>query len=167
MKFSILFIFCVLVFMIVTGFACKQNMLSDENGFYYFPEKNIYYDAKKTTYYYSLNGGQSWDSSTMADNAALTVLGTKISVTKPAQQPWTNNDSDLIAYHGNSLNVVNAQTILMTTQDSLSRIIPEILPELQQDPAVVKGEKEEDPPKKGLRKLIDKIFGKKKPKTDE
>lgn len=142
-------------------------MLAKEDGFYYFPEKNIYYDGKKATCYYSLNGGKSWDSARLTGNDVLTVLGPKISLKRPEQQPWVNNDSDLTTYHGISLNVVNDQTISMAQQDSMARIIPEIIPAREQEPAVVKEEKTEDPPKKGLRKLIDKIFGKKKPKTGE
>ncbi|MEO6232583.1 MAG: hypothetical protein ABJB11_05490 [Ferruginibacter sp.] len=167
MKFNLLFIFSVLALLAATGFSCKQNMLSKEDGFYYFPQKNIYYDGKKATYYFSLNGGRTWDSSKQAGDDAMTVLGTKISLTRPVQQPWANNDSDLTIYHGILLNVVNARTNLLVTEDSLSRIKPEIIPEPQQDPVSAQDQQEESPPKKGLRKLIDKIFGKKKPKTEE
>ncbi|CAN5707846.1 hypothetical protein BH11BAC3_BH11BAC3_30170 [soil metagenome] len=167
MKFNLFFIFSALAMLAATGFSCKQNMLSKEDGFYYFPEKNIYYDEGKTTYYYSLNGGKSWDSTKQAGNNDIAVLGAKVSLTRPEQHPWANNDSDLIAYHGVSLNVINARTNLLATEDSLSRIKPEIIPEPQQDPTVVQDDEENNPPKKGLRKFFDKIFGKKKPKSEE
>lgn len=147
--------------------SCKNEPDSTiKSDFYYFPEKNVYYDAQDTRYYYSLDDGKTWDSLTVnADNNG-TALGQKVAMKRPDTFAWANNDADIKTYRGNQLNIINPATMMLAKKDSISKVKPVVvykpITEEQPKPAA-----QEDNAPKGLKKVLNKLFGKKKRKTDK
>lgn len=147
-----------------TGLSCKSNKSQlPEDTFYYFPEKNIYYDINRSNYYYSLDSAKSWDSLAFDGKDFGSALGTKIPVSRPDNVPWAKNDSHRRAYKGVLINLVNSQTLLLAKEDSLRRMPPVAVTKPR--PLEVK-EIAEEAPKKGLKRFFNRLFGKKKPKKE-
>jgi len=166
MKFNLVLAGLVLC-SIVTLFSCKRKDSSaTENDLYYFPEKNIYYDVKTANYYYSLDSARSWDSMNYTGADFGAALGAKISLKKKGKNPWSNNDSLRKVYHGRVLNLVNHRTSLIARADSLSRIKPIVVIKPKSTGKEDTVEVQEEPPKKGLKKFFNKLFGKKKDKKE-
>ena len=167
MKFNLVLAVLVLC-SIVTLFSCKRKgRESMESDLYYFPEKNIYYDIKTANYYYSLDSARSWDSMTYTGTDFGTALGTKIALKRQGKNPWSNNDSLRKVYHGRLLNLLNHRTFLIARTDSLRRLKPVVVivkPKPAETSDTVKTK--EEPPKKGIKKFFNKLFGKKKDKKE-
>lgn len=145
------------------GFSCQRNNSKEvEDAVYYFPAKNVYYDGRQSRYYYSLNGGGTWDSMHFRGAAIGTTLGPKITIDRAGENIWMNNDEDRKKYNGVLLNTVNSQTILVAKNDSISKVKP--LTVAGKKPVVVASE---PPPKKGLKKFFNNLFGKKKKQSAE
>lgn len=146
-----------------TGFSCKRNnSVVAENVVYYYPENNIYYDASRSNYYYSLNGGRSWDSMVFKGTGYGAVLGHKVSLERTGNKVWENNEKNRKDYNGVLLNIVNNQTISLSKADSISKI--KAIAVVKSLPEVIA---KEEPPKKGLRKFFNNLFGKKKKPAGE
>lgn len=144
--------------------SCRQDSSLREDDLFYFPEKNVYYDERNEQYYYSLDGLRSWDSLAFNEADYGKTLGLKVPVRRAGSVAWANNDSDRKVHNGIILNLVNSQTLSMQRQDSLKRIRPVVTSKPK--PVGVQEVAEEEPPKKGLKKFFNKIFGKKKPKKE-
>ncbi len=144
--------------------SCKTNSSQQsEDELYYFPEKNVYFDIKNAKYYYSLDSTASWDSLTFNGKDYGSTLGEKIAIKMPPGNAWENNNADRKTYNGIILNVVNSRTILLAKQDSINRQRPRIIIKTKNDIDPEEDLKvEEEPPKKGLKKFFNKLFGKKK-----
>lgn len=165
MKFRLILVGLMLCFVVVI-FSCKRNSSSSkEIDLYYFPEKNAYYDVKTTSYYYSLDNAKTWDSMIYSGINFGAALGAKIPLKKHGRYAWSKNDSIRKVHRGRALNLVNTRTLLLVRADSLSRVKPIVV--VKSKP-VEKEEvqKEEEPPKKGLKKFFNKLFGKKKDKKE-
>lgn len=133
-----------------------------EDAVYYFPAKNVYYDSRQSRYYYSLNGGGTWDSMNFRGVAIGKALGPKITLDRTGENIWMNNEEDRKKHNGALLNTVNSQTILVAKNDSISKL----------KPVTVAGKKSvvvasEPPPKKGFKKFFNNLFGKKKKQSEE
>ena len=156
---SLSFFAALIVAVIVLG-SCKQNSREKvSEDLFYFPEKNVYFDSRTSTYFYSLDNAASWDSLIYKNGDAGAVLGNRIAVARPAGRIWSNNDSHRNAYNGTLLNLVNHRTMLLAREDSLKRskpIIVAVKPKAEAPKEVVA----EEPPKKGLKKFFNKLFGK-------
>ncbi len=164
MKFNSSFTFTVFfIIFIAFGFSCKRvNSNEAKNIIFYFPEKNIYYDSRQSKYYFSLDGAKSWDSMAFKGPGYGAVLGQKISIEKTVNNVWLNNEGHRKEYNGVLLNIINKQTILISKADSIKKVKATAI--IKTQPSVVE---KEDPPKKGLKKFFNKIFGKKKPAEEK
>ena len=149
----------IFLFLSLTGIILSCNLNSNsqaEYGLYYFPDKNIYYDSLQTKYYYSLNGARSWDSTVYNAPAFGNALGRKILIEKVNGNVWKDNVNHRKQYNGVLLNIINDYTILLTKVDSIDRNKPVLFNKKKH----VNNKKEEEP-KKGFKKFLEKIFGKK------
>ena len=147
------------LFLSLTGviFSCNSNSNSQADyGLYYFPDKNIYYDSLQTKFYYSLNGARSWDSTVYTAPTFGNALGRKILIEKVNGNVWKDNVNHRKQYNGVLLNIINDYTILLTRVDSIDRNKP-VVPIKKKH---INTKKEEEP-KKGFKKFLEKIFGKK------
>ena len=153
-----------LLFFMAVSFSCQgdKSNEAEEDAVYYFPEKNVYYDTRESRYYYSLNGGGSWDSMNYKGTTFGTALGPKITINRTEENIWANNEQDRQKHNGVLLNTINSRTILIVKNDSTSKT----------KKIIIAGKKavlaeNEPPPKKGLKKFINNLFGKKKKQSEE
>lgn len=162
MKRVVLFI---ILFVSIELFAisCKNNNVQDnkeENEFYYYPQKNVYYDVEKKYFYYSLNGGKSWASSASASNEEPATLGGKIIIYSADNNVYKDNAAHRKLYNGRLYNIIDADT-------ALASVAPEVAERKVPKKKTVEVQPEEEQPIKGLKKFLNKIFGKHNRKKEE
>ena len=152
--------------MVAISFSCNSKSgKAEESGLFYFPEKNTYYDVQTASYYYSLDSARTWDSLVYNQNHFGASLGTRVVVSRSGRYNWSKNDSHRKVYNGRILNLVNNHTISLARADSMNRIKATAV--TRSRPIEKEEEVKEEPPKKGLKKFFNKIFGKKKDKKDQ
>ncbi len=159
----------VFLLLISAGVSCKPGEEPEqESGFYYFPEKNVYYDRQNAQYYFSLDSAQTWDSLRYAHENFGLALGAKVVIERPSPPAWSQNDAHRNEYNGVLLNLVNSRTLLLGREDSAKKSRKLVIAKPR--PVAEEGEEEEETverPKKGIKKFFDKLFGKKKDKKEE
>lgn len=165
MKFRSPLINTVLFLILATGFFCCKSPVNKqaEPVVFYYPEKNVYYDSLQSNYYYSLNGGRSWDSMQFKGPGYGAVLGPAILLDRNTDSIWAHNEEHRKQFTGKLINLVNNKTIALQRADSVNKIKPVIIVKTLPAPEVVT----EEPPKKGLKKFFTKLFGKKKKPKEE
>lgn len=84
--------------------------MQKEYEFYYYPEKNIYYDVVNKEYIYSLDGGQTWDSLFVAAEKEPATLGTKRILHSNQHSIWLNNAEHIQQFNGRAVNVLASDT---------------------------------------------------------
>jgi len=143
------------------GFSCQRNNSKEvEDAVYYYPAKNVYYDSRQYKYYYSLNGGESWDSMNLKGAGFGAALGAGITINRTVDDIWINNVQDRKKYNGVLINTVNSKTMMIAKTDSIVNVKPVKPPGKKS--TVNKVDKIEEPPKKGVKKFFNNLFGKKK-----
>jgi hypothetical protein len=158
----------VFFILMIAGVSCQPgNETEQESGFYYFPEKNVYYDSRNAQYYFSLDSAKTWDSLRYARENFGAALGAKVVIDRPTPAAWSENNAHRDEYNGVLLNLVNSRTLLLGREDSVkkSRKLVVAKPRPIADEAEV--EETDERPKKGIKKFFDKLFGKKKDKKEE
>jgi hypothetical protein len=81
--------------------------------FFYYPERNVYYDVSNSMYLYSLDGGTTWDSLHAKMNKDSATLGSKEIIYSTTPDIWTDNETHIKQYNGHAINI--------TGNDSLSQ----------------------------------------------
>lgn len=153
--------------MVIDLFALSCRDMQEEEKedyeFYYYPQKNVYYDVEKNNFYYSLNGGKTWDSITNTSGNDPGTLGKKVIIRSLVEEVYKDNETHRNLYKGKLYNFIYADTALASAA-----------PEVNERKVIKKGNTtevipipEEDKPKKGLKKFLNKIFGKHNKKTTE
>jgi hypothetical protein len=103
----ILFCFSVVFSLMIC--SCN-NVLQKDYEFYYYPEKNTYYDVVHKEYIYSLDGGETWDSLFVASGKEPGTLGTKRILHSKQHSIWLNNAEHIQQYNGRAVNVLASDT---------------------------------------------------------
>lgn len=136
-------------------FACKTKEEDDLLEFYYYPEKNVYYSPAKNLFYYSVDGAKSWDSIAGGNPDDLSYLGAREVIETDSSRVFVENAKHRKLYGGTLLDVVSGDTSVATAVGEVSeRKI------LKKRKVAEQPDTPETKPKKGIRKLFDKIFGK-------
>lgn len=166
MKFSTTFTVTVLYLCLVAvNTSCRGKNAQQPNDLFYYPAKNVYYDSQQAMFYYSLNGAGSWDSVPAGQSLPAGILGERVPIQRTGENVWAANEDDRKKYNGTLINIVNDATLSLTRADSMRRVKAIIAAKPKQDEPVVE---KEEPPKKGLKKFFNKLFGKKKkPESEE
>jgi hypothetical protein len=84
----------------VTIFTCCNNNKVSQNQYYYYPKTNVYYDVRRSLYFYSLNGGQSWDSVARLSDKEPSTLGNRETVYSTSLQVYKENETHRKKYGG-------------------------------------------------------------------
>lgn len=151
--------------MAIFALSCQNNNNQEDNEkyeFYYYPKKNVYYDLDKKTFFYSLNGGKTWDSSINLSEKEPLTLGEKIIIYSSDYNIYKDNTAHRESYNGKLYNIADTDTAsTLAKQEVTERRL------IKKSTTEVKPKEEEDKPKKGLKKLFDKIFGKHNKKQEE
>jgi hypothetical protein len=147
----------ILSILLFFNMACGTDKPKKEQQFYYYPQKNVYYDPVKKEFWYSLNGAGSWNRFADSATAEPTTLGAKVVINSEDSQVYKNNESHRKLYSGT--------LFTMGAKDSVATSLG---PEAADRKIIVKKKittpkkPVEEKPKKGLGKFINKIFGKHK-----
>lgn len=144
--------------------SCRPHSQQEEKEkieFYYYPNKNVYYNVNKKSFLYSLNGGKTWDSVINTAGTEPATLGEKIIVHNNNDQIYKANAAHRKMYNGHLYNIVDRDTVLATaapeiTEHNIQKKVTDIKPIATEEKQV-----------KGLRKFLNKIFGKHKNKKEE
>ncbi len=162
----------VLVITMIVGISifalsCGNNKQEeDKEGyeFYYYPQKNVYYNLEKKTFFYSFNGGKTWDSTISSPGKDPGTLGEKVIIYSDNNDVYKDNLAHRKKYNGRLYNIVNSDIALTPAAPEVTerKVVK------KSSTAEVKPKPDEDKPKKGLKKFLNKIFGKhnKKKATD-
>jgi predicted glycosyltransferase len=142
--------------------SCGTNNQQEENEgyqFYYYPQKNVYYEVEKKLFYYSLNGGKSWDSITSILNDEPATLGEKVIIYSADNNVYKDNAAHRKLYNGRLFNIVDPDT-------SFAAAVPEVSERKVQKKRTPEVKPEEEPIR-GLKKFLNKLFGKHHKKKED
>lgn len=163
MKKALLFI---IIMMIIEMFALACSDMQEEEKedyqFYYYPQKNVYYDVEKNYFYYSLNGGKTWDSTTNTSGNDPGTLGKKVIIRSLIEEVYKDNETHRILYKGKLYNFYTDTALASAAREVTERKVVK-----KSNTTEVTPIPEKDKPKKGLKKFLKKIFGKHNKKTTE
>ncbi|MCY7420887.1 MAG: hypothetical protein LH478_03990 [Chitinophagaceae bacterium] len=157
MKFpALLKVLSISTVMLWAGCAEKK---AKQREFYYYPDMNLYFDVAKNNFIYSLDGGQIWDTIDGRSNNIPTSLGDKIFISYNNDSVWKDNKIHREKYGGYIYNVIDDDSTdtagaTMVTEKEI----------VKKKPVTDKKAEEKIKERKGLGKLLNKIFGKKKDK---
>ncbi len=157
MKFPALI--TVLSISMIMLFAGCTEKKAKQQEFYYYPDMNLYFDVAKNNFIYSLDGGVIWDTIDAKSGKIPTTLGNKIVLNSASDSIWKDNAIHREKYGGYIYNVIDDDS----TDTSAATTVTE--KEIVKKPAstVIK-EDVKIKERKGLGKLLNRIFGKKKDK---
>ena len=159
----VLLLIIIIVSTVFFAVSCQGNNSQDvdeENQFYYYPQKNVYFDVDKKAFFYSLDGGKSWDSITNAADKEPQTLGEKIIVYSVDSRVYKDNAAHRKLYNGRLIDIIDADT-------AFASALPEATERKVQKKKTDDEKLEEDEPIKGLNKFLNKLFGKHSKKKQE
>ncbi|GEO09457.1 hypothetical protein [Segetibacter aerophilus] len=145
----------ILSILLFFNVACISNRAKEQHQYYYYPQKNVYYDPVKKNFWYSLNGARSWNKFSDSNAVEPVALGAKVLISSTDSEVYKNNESHRKLYSGALL----AINVTDTTGASPG---PEVAGRtvVQKKKITARKKPVEQKPKKGLGKFINKIFGK-------
>lgn len=143
----------------VFGARCSSKLSKEEPRYYYYPDKNVYYDVKNQTYFFSIDGGKIWDSLYVSSREAAAMLGDTVIIESDNTQVYKNNEADRKLYAGILYNILrnDTATSLPLQEVSERKALPKINTITQPNHSAEK-------PKKGIGKFFQKLFHKKNKK---
>ncbi len=136
---------------------CSCNTAEQKNGayeFYYYPEKNLYYNTATATYFYSLDGGLVWDSAKRVAGTDDAMFGKNETISSPVKDVWKENTLHRQKFNSKVYNIIrsgdgaNAAAYNVAEKKAIRKSGVSSVGQA--------------PKKKGLKKFLDNIFGKKK-----
>jgi hypothetical protein len=152
------FLFSALIINLLLFYiSCKENKTKDkEFQFYYYPQKNVYYNPLNRNFLYSLDGGKSWNSFINNNTDSLpNTLGEKVVI--------YSADTNILADNQKHRKLYNGVLYEITTDDT-TRIVGAEVSERKVvvTKKAVAAKSAASKAKKGFAGFIDKIFGKRK-----
>jgi hypothetical protein len=122
-------LFFILVTVSVVLHSC-DNITQKKFEFFYYPQRNVYFDVANSQYFFSLDGGKTWDSVYSHTNYEPSILGDKQILYSNTHAIWDDNEQDLKQYNGHSINIVGEDTVVVTHDEVADRKIKKIKPVL-------------------------------------
>jgi hypothetical protein len=123
-----------LLFFILTAagviFNSCNNIAQKKFEFFYYPQLNVYFDVANNQYFFSLDGGKTWDSVYSRINYEPSILGDRQILYSTAHAIWDNNEQHLKQYNGHSINIIDEDTVVITHDEVADRKIKKIKPVL-------------------------------------
>ncbi len=153
----------LIVFLLLTlpviYISCNSNdPASARYEYYYYPSINLYYDVAKNNYIYSVDGGNTWHMENGGSDTLPPEMGPKVLIYASGDSIWKENRQHLQQYGGSLYNVVDEVDTSQASERTAvtDKVKNKPVKKKPAEPAEAK------PEKKGLGKLLNKIFGKKK-----
>lgn len=126
--------------------------------YYYYPKANVYFDSANKEYIYQSNDSLNWQSAKQIPAVVLAMMDKNVLIQNPPDPVWKDNETHRLVYSA-VLYATPGDTVAKKKEIKPIKK-PFVLP-LEDSSATV--EKKE---KKGIGKLIDKIFGRNKKKKE-
>ena len=164
MKRVSLFIIIIIVSIHLFALSCQNNKENEKEDykFYYYPEKNVYYDVEKKIFLYSINGGKTWDSVINTSGDDPGTLGEKVTIRSPVKEAYKKNETHRNLYKGKLYNIVSLETAVASAAPEVTERKIKTTKSKEVNPFA-----EEDKVIEGIKKFVNKIFGKHKKKQEE
>jgi hypothetical protein len=155
LKPNVLWIFLLAFFII----SCENlDFQHPGDKYYYYPEKNVYYDINRSNFLYSLDSGKTWDS-LYSEKPAPAIVGKREIVYNTTGEVWKDNEAHRRLYNGTALNIIN--------DESLKAPAPAAKKMTAKNTSKSINEPEKKERKRPIKRFFQKLFGKKKPDTDK
>ena len=145
-----LFIFC---------FACSNNKAENTvvapppPKYYFFPKANVYFDSVNKDYLFLTNEGKTWSTAKQIPYVMQSMMDKSVLIDSPSAPVWKDNQNHKLVY---------SALLYASPNDTIQKREPPPKPAIKPSiPDTVKKEK------KGLRKFLDKIFGRKKKEKEQ
>lgn len=141
-----------LLFILVFA-ACKEGAKPETKEvttlapqYYYFPRANVYFDSANKNYVFLGNDGKNWETARQIPNVMQGLMDKSILVQSPSDPVWKDNEKHKLVY---------SALLYATPNDTVAKKeLPKIVERVPSDST-----KKEEKKRKGVRKIIDKIFG--------
>lgn len=138
-------------------FACGDNEAKNEPAtapppppkYYYYPKANVYFDTVNKDYIFLGSDGATWTSGKEIPAAMQTMMDKSVLLDTFSQPVWKDNQNHRLIY---------SAVLYRSPNDTVEKKPAPVV----QKPMVTTDSAEKKKEKKGLRKFLDKIFGKKK-----
>ena len=146
-----------LVIICFSFFACNDNKAEKVAAappppkYYFYPKANVYFDTVNKNYVFLGSDGQTWTTEKEIPAAMQSMMDKSVLLDSFSQPVWKENQNHRLIY---------SAALYAKPEDTIER---------KPDPPPVAKAPEKDAKKenKGLRKFLDKIFGKKKKDKEE
>lgn len=161
-RFIITILSITTFFFACTGYNKKEQETFE---FYYYPNKNVYYDLEKKKFFYSLDGAKTWYSLINFSGKEPSNLGEKVMINSPDSSIFKDNENHRRLYAGRlfGINKTDSSSLLGGPEVSERKVIAKPKTDIAGEETATEVEIKA---KKGIRKFFDKIFGKHKKKTN-
>ena len=143
-------------------FACNDNRAKETTAvapppppiYYYYPKANVYFDTVNKNYVFLGNDGVTWTSGKEIPAAMHSMMDKSVLLDTFTQPVWKDNQNHRLIY---------SAVLYRSPNDTIEKKPEPVV----QKPAANPNVGEEKKEKKGLRKFLDRIFGKKKKDKEE
>lgn len=136
--------------------ACTNNKAEKPTAifaspqYYFYPKANVYFDSANKDYVFMGNDGKTWQSEKQIPAAMQALMDKSILIDSPAQPVWKDNERHKLIY-----------SAALYTAPSDTQVIKPVVPVIKPEPPKTEVKKG----RKGFRRFLDKIFGRKKKDT--
>lgn len=127
--------------------------------YYYYPRANVYFDSANKNYIFQSNDSFNWQTAKQIPAVVLAMMDKNIRIQNPPDPVWKDNENHRLVYSA----VLYATPGDTVAKKKVEKPVTKPLTLPVEDSILAREKKE----KKGLGKLLDKIFGGKKKKKNE
>jgi len=104
--------------------------------FYYYPQLNTYYDFTTNSFYYSVDGGETWIIKKPTETNTPETLGEQVTLYSQSADVWKDNAFHVQQYNGKLINYVKqdvpvVETVKVDTTQKISEAEKEKEPEVK------------------------------------
>lgn len=145
----------VLIVICFSFFTCNDNKAETVVAappppkYYFYPKANVYFDTVNKDYLFLGSDGQTWTTGKEIPAAMQSMMDKSVLLDSFSQPVWRDNQNHRLIY---------SAALYATPEDTVER--KPTPPPVAHVPDNKGGDEKKE--KKGLRKFLDKIFGKKK-----
>jgi hypothetical protein len=147
---------CILGYILYRTIPGKSDETNKIKTVYFYPKTNVYYQVGTGKYIFFDEEGKAWKQTKNFSEEQKLSLGEKAVIENPPTPVWKNNAEDRLIYSAN-LYSSPADIKEKFHSDSINSLPPK--PVVRRDSTIAKPPQEEQKPKSGLRKFLDKLFG--------
>lgn len=151
--------FGVLVFLVACTNSQPESKEDEKPSlppyYFYYPKANVYFDSTNKDYFFQSNDGLSWQTAKQIPAVVLALMDKGVMIQNPPDPVWRDNESHRLVYSA-VLYATPDDTLVKKKVDKPVR--KPVIPIFDSSATI------ETKERKGLEKLLNKIFGRDKKK---